>query len=104
MVKMPSGQSSTRRNKDKKLKSTSLLKETHGFFPRTLRYCEKFYILYKDSTLILQRLVAQLSSVTASDGKKYSACHINNIFSNSKLEINTSVEKFDGRVDRNLLV
>ena len=70
---MPFGQSSTRRNKDKKiLKSTSLLKETHGFSLKTLRYCEKFYILYKDSTPILPQLVAQLSSVTASDGKKYS--------------------------------
>lgn len=42
---------------------TSLLKESHGFSPRTLRYCEKFYILYKDESKILQQLVAQLSFV-----------------------------------------
>ena len=42
---------------------TSLLNEIRGFSPRTLRYCEKFYILYKDTAPNLQQLVAQLSSV-----------------------------------------
>ena len=42
---------------------TSSLNNSCGFSPRNLRYCEKFYILYKNKVPILQQLVAQLSFV-----------------------------------------
>ena len=42
---------------------TLITNDAKGFSPRSLRYCEKFYTLYKDEIKILPQLVAQLSSV-----------------------------------------
>ncbi len=38
---------------------TSITKDSKGFSPRSLRYMERFYILYKDESKILPQLVAQ---------------------------------------------
>ena len=42
---------------------TSITKDSKGFSPRSIRYIERFYILYKDEIEILPQLVAQLSSI-----------------------------------------
>ena len=42
---------------------TSITKDSKGFSPRSLRYMDRFYILYKDESKILPQLVAQLSFV-----------------------------------------